>query len=100
MMIGLHGLGLKSIVIEEVIEMNVTELLLLGLVGWTVIGVVGVACFAGCAGSRQKVRRGFAWLVGVWVVYMAVLVGVSLVQRQRVVAMGQDAVLSMRCVSR
>ena len=68
--------------------MRATELLLLGLVAWTGIGVVGVGV-SRWRGERQRVRRGIAWLTGVWVVYLCVLVGISLVQRQRVVAIGE-----------
>ena len=52
--------------------MKATELLLVGLVGWTAIGVLGVGVSA-WRGERQKVRRGVAWLAGVWVVYLCVL---------------------------
>ena len=74
--------------------MNLRELLLLGLVGWTLIGVVGVLVARvrhrrGVPGERKRVVRGIGWLVGVWVVYFAVLVGVSLGQPQRVAALGQ-----------
>ena len=36
-----------------------------------------------------RVRRGIGWLVGVWVVYLAVLLGISLAQKQKVLAIGQ-----------
>ena len=72
------------------------ELLLLGLVGWTAIGVLGVGVSA-WRGERQKVRRGVAWLIGVWVIYLCVLIGVSLVQRQRVVAMGEPQCFDDMC---
>jgi hypothetical protein len=72
------------------------ELLLLGLVGWTAIGVLGVGVSA-WRGERQKVRRGVAWLIGVWAIYLCVLIGVSLVQRQRVVAMGEPQCFDDMC---
>jgi len=72
------------------------ELLLLGLVGWTAIGVLGVGVSA-WRGERQKVQRGVAWLIGVWVIYLCVLIGVSLVQRQRVVAMGEPQCFDDMC---
>src|SRR5712672_410376 len=68
--------------------MKATEILLLGLVGWTAIGVVGVGV-SQWRGDRQKVRQGAGWLVGVWVVYLCFLIGVSLGQGQRLVAMGE-----------
>ena len=76
--------------------MRATEFLLLGLVAWTGIGLVGVSV-SHWRGERQRVRRGVAWLAGVWVVYLCVLVGVSLGQRQRVIAMGQPQCFDDMC---
>ena len=76
--------------------MNFRELLLLGLVGWTAIGVVGTAVSLARAGAA-KALRGVAWIVGMWVVYLGVLIGVSLVQKQRVVAMGQEQCYDEMC---
>jgi hypothetical protein len=76
--------------------MKATELLLLGLVGWTGIGVVGVGVSL-WRGERQRMLRGISWLAGVWVVYLCVLVGVSLAQRQRVVAIGEPRCFDDMC---
>ena len=76
--------------------MKATELLLLGLVGWTAIGIVGVGVSA-ARGERYRVRRGLAWIVGAWVVYLVVLIGVSLGRRQRVVAMGEPQCFDEMC---
>lgn len=76
--------------------MRATELLLLGLVGWTAIGAVGVGVSL-ARGERERVRRGVGWLVGVWVVYLCVVVGVSLRQPQRVVAMGEPQCFDEMC---
>jgi hypothetical protein len=76
--------------------MRATELLLLGLVGWTGIGVLGVGVSLR-RGERERVRQGIAWLAGAWVVYLCVLVGVSLSQRQRVVAMGEPQCFDEMC---
>jgi hypothetical protein len=76
--------------------MRATEVLLLGLAGWTAIGVIGVGVSL-WRGERQRVRRGVAWLVGVWVVYLCVVMGVSLGQRQRVVAMGEPQCFDEMC---
>jgi len=76
--------------------MKVTELLLLGLVGWTTIGLLGVSASL-WRGERQRVRRGVAWLAGVWTVYLGVVVGVSLVQRQRVMAIGEPQCFDEMC---
>jgi len=76
--------------------MKATELLLLGLVGWTAIGVLGVVV-SRVRGEREQARRGVRWLVGAWVVYLCVLVGVSLGQRQRVVKMGEPQCFDEMC---
>jgi len=76
--------------------MKATELLLLGLVGWTAIGVIGVSVSV-WRGERERVRRGVAWLVGVWVVYLCAVIGVSLGQVQRVVAMGEPQCFDEMC---
>ncbi len=76
--------------------MKATELLLLGLVGWTAIGVIGVSVSV-WRGERERVRRGVAWLVGVWVVYLCAVIGVSLGQGQRVVAMGEPQCFDEMC---
>jgi hypothetical protein len=76
--------------------MRATELLLLALAGWTAIGVIGVGV-AVARGERDRVRRGVAWLAGVWVVYLCVVVGVSLLQQRRVVAMGEPQCFDEMC---
>jgi hypothetical protein len=76
--------------------MKATELLLLGLLGWTGIGALGVAVSL-WRGERQRVRRGVAWLAGVWVIYLSVLTGVSLRQRQRTVAIGEPQCFDDMC---
>src|ERR1700739_1118171 len=76
--------------------MKATEILLLGLVGWTAIGVLGVVV-SRVEGEREQARRGVKWLVGAWVVYLFVLVGVSLGQRQRVVKMGEPQCFDDMC---
>jgi hypothetical protein len=78
------------------VGMKATELLLLGLVGWTAIGVVGVGV-SRWRGERERVRRGVGWLVGVWVVYLCLVIGVSLGQGQRVVAMGEPQCFGEMC---
>jgi hypothetical protein len=73
-----------------------TEILLLGLVGWTAIGVIGVGVSAR-RGEGERVRRGVAWLLGVWVVYVSVVIGVSLGRGQRVVAIGEPQCFDEMC---
>jgi hypothetical protein len=72
------------------------ELLLWGLAGWTTVGVAGIGV-SRLRGERLRVRRGIAWLAGVWVVYLAVLIGVSLAQKQKVVAVGQPQCFDDMC---
>ena len=76
--------------------MSFWELLLLALVGWTCVGALGVA-ISMRQGQRTRVWRHLAWIVGVWVVYLAALAGTSLLQPQRVVAMGQDQCFDDMC---
>jgi hypothetical protein len=76
--------------------MNLREFLLLGVVGWTALGTLGVSVSL-VRQEREKALRGVAWIVGVWVVYVAALVTVSLVQPQRVVAMGQEQCFGDMC---
>jgi hypothetical protein len=76
--------------------MSVRELLLWGLVGWTAIGAVGTTVsFAKF--ERAKAMRNLGWILGVWVVYLGVLIGVSLRQKQRVVAIGQQQCFDAMC---
>lgn len=76
--------------------MNVRELLLLALAGWTAIGVVGTSVsFA--KGEGAKAVRGIGWIVGVWLVYLGVLIAVSLKQKQRIVAIGQQECFNSMC---
>jgi hypothetical protein len=76
--------------------MSLPKLLLVGLVAWSGIGAVGVLV-AGIRGERKRVRRGIGWLVGIWVVYMGVLVAVSVGSPQRVVAMGAPQCFGDMC---
>ena len=76
--------------------MKLTELLLFGVVGWSGIGLVGVF-ISSRQGERQRVRRGIRWLAGVWALYFCVLLGVSLGQKQRVVAIGEPQCFGKMC---
>jgi hypothetical protein len=73
-----------------------TELLLVGVAGWSALGLVGVGV-SWLRGERLRVRHGLAWLIGVWVVYLVVLIGVSLGQRQKVMAVGQPQCFNDMC---
>jgi hypothetical protein len=76
--------------------MNLRELLLVGVAGWTLIGTLGVSVSL-ARREREKALHGMAWIAGVWVVYVVALVMVSLVQRQRVVAIGQEQCFDEMC---
>lgn len=76
--------------------MTLMELLLLGILGWSALGVVGVAVSLRL-GERGRAQRNGLWLVGAWVVYAAVLGGTSLLERQRVVALGADQCFGQMC---
>jgi hypothetical protein len=76
--------------------MNLRELLLLALAGWSVVGVVGVTISL-WRGERAKGLRNLGWIAGVWVLYLGVLAGTSLLQPQKVVAMGQDQCFDDMC---
>ncbi len=76
--------------------MRATELLLLGTAGWTGLGLLGVLV-SWLRGERRRVQRGIQWLVGVWVVYLGVLVGVSLGQKQKVIAIGDAQCFDNMC---
>lgn len=76
--------------------MNLRELLLLGLFGWTAIGIAGTAVSL-FRHERTKALSGFKWIIGVWAVYLAILLTVSLRQKQRVVAIGQPQCYDEMC---
>jgi hypothetical protein len=76
--------------------MNFLELLMLFLVGWSILGVVGIAVSL-LRGERAKGLRHLVWIAGVWAVYLAVLAGVSLRQKQRVLMIGQAQCFDEMC---
>lgn len=76
--------------------MNLRELLLLVLAGWTAIGAAGVTISL-LRRERATAVRHSLWIVAVWVVYMALLLGTSLAQPQRVVALAQDRCFGEMC---
>jgi hypothetical protein len=76
--------------------MRLTELLLMLLVGWTLLGLLGLTV-SFVRKERQRVTRGLRWLIGIWATYLLVVVGVSLLQKQRVVAIGQQQCFDEMC---
>lgn len=71
-------------------------MLLIGLVLWTLVGVAGTGLWA-MRGDRRRVRRGVLWIGAVWAVYLLVLAGVSLRQKQRVMAAGEQQCFDEMC---
>ncbi len=69
--------------------MSFWDLLLLALMGWTVLGAMGVIISLR-RGERAKALRHLGWIFAIWAAYLAVLMGASLMQPQKIVAMGQN----------
>lgn len=69
---------------------------MLAVVGWTAIGLLG-SLVSLKRGERAKAVHGARWIGGVWIVYLAVLVGVSLLQPQKVVPLGKDQCYDDMC---
>jgi hypothetical protein len=76
--------------------MNLRELLLIVLVGWTVVGIAGITLSL-VRKERTKAVRHSLWIVAVWAIYLGTLIGVSLMQPQKVVAMGQNQCFDDMC---
>jgi hypothetical protein len=76
--------------------MSLREFLLLALVGWTAVGAVGVTVSL-WRGERAKGLRHLGWIAVIWMLYLGVLSGASLLQPQRVVAMGKEQCFDEMC---
>jgi hypothetical protein len=76
--------------------MRFWNLLLLALVAWTVLGAIG-ASISLFLGERAKALRHLGWIFGIWAAYLAVVMGASLMQPQKIVAMGQDQCFDEVC---
>ncbi len=76
--------------------MQVAGLAAGALAGWTVLGVLGT-WLSVATGDRRRAWRGVGWMVGVWGVYLGVLVGVARVQGQRVLGTGQEECFGAVC---
>ncbi|NYF79276.1 hypothetical protein [Granulicella arctica] len=76
--------------------MSGLEYLGLGLELWTVIGLLGLTISL-VRRERQKLWRGVGSLVGVWVVYLGILLVVSYRQPERRVALGQPVCFDAMC---
>lgn len=76
--------------------MKPTELLLLALVAWTVIGSLGIALRVHRR-DRSTARRHLLWIIAAWAIYLSLLVSLSLLQPARVVPMGHDQCFDEMC---
>ncbi|HZY61714.1 MAG TPA: hypothetical protein VFE38_04245 [Edaphobacter sp.] len=76
--------------------MNLREFLLLLLVGWTAVGIVGVTISA-IKRERRKALQNFLWIIAIWIAYLGTLIGISLTQPQRSIALGQDRCFDEMC---
>lgn len=77
--------------------MRPAELLLWGLVGWSTIGLVGSLLSGVRRGDWTKARRGLGWILGVWAVYLVVLVSVSRFSAQKTLPPGQAQCFGNLC---
>lgn len=76
--------------------MQVAAWALRGMVGWTAIGALGT--WASLARrERGKAWRGMGWIVGVWVCYLGVVVGVGRYQGQKVLGRGEEECFGEVC---
>jgi len=78
--------------------MNWADFLLLVLTGWTVVGVLGVT-LSFLRRERAKAIRHLAWIAGIWLLYIALVVIVSLTTRPRPVARGQEQCMESLCLA-
>lgn len=76
--------------------MNAWEYLALALELWTAIGLIGLAISV-ARRERQKLWQGAGSLVGVWLVYLAVLAVVSYRDPEQRVPMGQSVCFHKLC---
>lgn len=81
-----------------IMGMSWGEVFLLALAAWTAVGGLGVTVsFA--RGERSKAKRHLGWIMGVWLLYLAVLVTVSLTARRREVAAGKEQCFHQICAA-
>lgn len=76
--------------------MKAAELLLLALVLWTAVGAAGT-CLRLVRGEARRARSGALWVLGVWVLYLCVLLTVSVRQKGREIGMGGEQCFDEMC---
>jgi hypothetical protein len=74
------------------------RLLLFALLGWTALGAIGVTVSLR-RGEQRQGRRNLAWIVGIWVIYISVLLTVSLRAKAPSVPAGQERCFNSLCFS-
>jgi hypothetical protein len=72
------------------------NLLLVALVAWTVVGAIGISISL-FLGERAKALKHLGGVFVIWAGYLAVVMGASLMQPQRIVAMGRDQCFGDMC---
>ena len=76
--------------------MKASELLLYGVAGWCGMGAIGVA-ISMARGRRAEARKHSVWIAAVAGIYFVILLSVSLTQRERTIAIGQDQCFDKMC---
>lgn len=80
------------------IEITWAKLLLRALVAWTLLGCLGVT-LSFVRQERDKAYRHLAWIAGVWILYLSVLLTVSVNAHPHPVGRGQEQCLDGLCVA-
>jgi hypothetical protein len=78
------------------VRMKIAVFLLYAVVGWCAIGLFGTI-YSILKGWHAEALKHAAWLAAVGGIYLSALLGVSLLQKQRIVAMGQDQCFGSLC---
>jgi len=77
-------------------SMKIAELLLWAVAGWCAIGGLGTALSL-ARGRHAEAFKHAAWVLAVAGAYLLLLLGVSITQRQKIVAIGQDQCFDTMC---
>ena len=76
--------------------MKIAEWLFFAVAGWCVIGLLGTVVSLARNRRAEALKNG-AWVTSVAGVYLLILLAVSAVQKQRVVALGHDQCFGAMC---
>ena len=80
------------------IGINWAEFLLLVLTGWTLVGVLGVT-LSFRRREYAQARRHLAWIGGIWLLYIGVLLALSFSTTPRTVNPGQEQCFGSLCLA-